>query len=445
MINLTITPQRAARLEGHDNELYALVRATAASDELTAPRAEEKPPLNLSIVIDRSGSMTGQPLTEAKRAATFLVEHLRPKDRVAIVSYADQADVIVAGRTVESGAEIISAIRSIEPAGSTALHDGWATGVEQVARMRGEDQAGRVLLLSDGQANRGERNPMVLAEDAARIAATGITTTTCGLGAHFDEFLMLEMAKAGQGSAYYGERAEDLIDPFREELELISSLIARRLKLFLTPGSGVDLKVLNGYRELGDSVLLPDLAEGGEAWAMLRLRFSEHLSHHEDRLLLSATLNFETLTGEAKTAGPTSLRLPRLPVGAFAAIPEDDTVVSRRYELSAADIQDRARIAARARRWEEVDRLIAHAKQEAGENRWVAESLETLQRIARRRDIDGFSKESVFASQKMRSRLAASDDSRSWSASHEAARPAYLRKKPIQGRRFDRPDEEGEP
>jgi Ca-activated chloride channel family protein len=113
-----------------------------------------------------------------------------------------------------------------------------------------------VLLLSDGRANRGECNPRVLAEDAARIAGTGISTTTCGLGAHFDEFLMLEIARAGQGSAYYGERAEDLIDPFREELELISSLVARRLRLSLAPGDGVDLKVLNGYREVDGCVLL---------------------------------------------------------------------------------------------------------------------------------------------------------------------------------------------
>ena len=265
MINLTITPQHAARLEGHDNELYALVRATAAEGAPVGNGSPEKPPLNLAIVIDRSGSMTGQPLEEAKRAAAFLVENLRPCDRVSIVTYADEAEVLVSGRPVGRGVEITDAIRSIDVGGSTALHDGWMTGVEQAAQMREPEQMGRVLLLSDGRANRGERNPAMLAQDAARIAATGITTTTCGLGAHFDEFLMLEIAQAGQGSAYYGERAEDLIDPFREELELLSNLIARRLRLSLTAGDGVDMMVLNGYRQDGASFILPDLAEGGEA------------------------------------------------------------------------------------------------------------------------------------------------------------------------------------
>lgn len=253
MINLTITPQHAARLEGHENELFALVRAYATEDTPNTAGGPEKPPLNLSIVIDRSGSMGGQPLAEAKRAAAFLVDRLRPRDRVAIVTYADEAEVLVAGRPVGSGVEIRNAIRSIETDGSTALHDGWMAGVEQAARMREPEQMGRVLLLSDGRANRGVCNPAILAQDAARIAATGITTTTCGLGAHFDELLMLEIAMAGQGSAYYGERAEDLIDPFREELELLSNLLARRLRLSLTAGEGVDLTVLNGYRQDGVS------------------------------------------------------------------------------------------------------------------------------------------------------------------------------------------------
>jgi hypothetical protein len=91
-----------------------------------------------------------------------------------------------------------------------------------------------------------------------------------------------------------------------------------------------------------------------------------------------------------------------------------------------------------------VDRLLAEAKREAGENKWVAESLDSLEKIARRRDVEGFSKESVFASQKMRSRLAASDElaPSAWSASAESSRAAYLRKKPVQGRRFDRPEDD---
>ena len=445
MITLSIAPQKAARLEGHDNELHALVRAVALGSGAYPVERMEKPPLNYAIVIDRSGSMDGRPLYEAKRAAKFFAHHLRPQDRLAIIAYSSEVDVLVPGQPIGDGTAVSAAIDAIQVGGSTALHAGWMAGVEQAARMREPHQSGRVMLLSDGCANSGERNPAVLAADAARIAATGITTTTCGLGHDFDENLMLEMARSGQGSAYYGQSAEDLIDPFREELELVSNLIARRLRLSLMPGDGVDMKVLNDYLPDGNSIMLPDLAEGGEAWAMVRLRFSEGSDQPSERTLLHAILHCEALTGEKLTSNTAILRLPRLPAGAFAAIQAHDTVVARCNELRAADLQDRARVAAKAGRWSDVDLLIKEAKREAGENKWVAESLRALTQIARRREVENFSKESVFASRKMRSRLAAADETSAsdWEAEDEASRPAYLRKKLLQGRRFDRPEEDG--
>lgn len=444
MIQLTITPQRKARLEGHPNELHLLVRAVVSKDAAPLPVANARPPLNLAIVIDRSGSMSGRPLDEAKRAAAFMVEHLRPQDRVAIVAYCNAAEVTVPGTRVGGRTEILRAIGSIQSGGMTALHAGWLAGVEQVALMRAPHEMGRVLLLSDGQANVGERNPAVLAEDAARIAATGITTTTCGLGAGFDEMLMTAMARAGHGSAYYGETAEDLMDPFREEFELLANLRARRLRLRLVPGDGVDATLLNGYREEAGVIMLPDLAEGGEAWAMVRLRFDEGAGQPEDRLLLQATLRFETLDGQQSGAGPVTLRLPRLPGGAFAAIAADETVTARLNELRAADLQDQARVAARARDWIKVDQLIVKAREEAGDNQWIKESLAVLEGLARKRDVERFSKESAFTAVKMRSRLTSLEESASsaWQADVEASKPAYLRKKASQGRRLDRPEED---
>lgn len=444
MIDLSITPQRKARLEGHANELHALVRAVVAEGAAPPVDATARPPLNLAIVIDRSGSMSGPPLEEAKRAAAFMVEHLRPQDRVAIVAYCNAADVIVPGAPVGTRTEIIRAIGSIQSGGMTALHAGWLAGVEQATRMREPQEMARVLLLSDGQANVGERDPAVLAEDAARIAETGITTTTCGLGSHFDEMLMTAMARAGQGSAYYGETAEDLMDPFREEFELLANLRARRLRLRLSAGEGVEAELLNGYREEDGEILLPDLAEGGEAWAMVRLRFDEGVDQPDERLLLQATLRFETLQGQPSGAGPTMLRLPRLPSGAFAAIAADDMVSARLNELRAADLQDLARVAARARDWTRVDHLIAQARREAGDNQWIEETIAVLEGLARQRDVERFSKESAFSAVRMRSRLASLEEhsASAWHVETEAAKPAYLRKKASQGRRLDRPEED---
>ena len=84
MLNIEITPQREALLKGFDNEFHALLRVNA--DEVPNPR-ERKNTLNLAIVIDRSGSMSGQPLDEAKRSAIMMVEQMHSDDRVAIVTY----------------------------------------------------------------------------------------------------------------------------------------------------------------------------------------------------------------------------------------------------------------------------------------------------------------------------------------------------------------------
>ena len=439
MLNITITPQHSARLDGHENELYALVRVTS-SDELSADLEQSaKPPLNVSLVIDQSGSMQGAPIEAAKGAAAHIVQNLRRKDRLSVVTYADQAHVIIPGQQAEDRHTMLDAINRIRPGGCTALHDGWLAGAEQAALMRQPGETARVILLSDGCANRGEMRVDFLSHDAARMAENGITTTTCGLGQHFDEFLMLSMARAGQGSAYYGERAEDIIEPFHEELLLLENLIAKRLRLSLVPGDGVELTLFNDYQQQNMRYILPDLAAGGEAWALVKLKFAETDHPEHNRLLLTSDINFESIEGEQLQAGPARLRLPKLPANAFAALAQNETVTARRQELRAAKLQDMARTAARQRNWPAVERLINQARKEAGDNEWVEKSLRALERISRQRDVERFSKESAFMAQKMRSRLAPQNDAnpREWSQDSQASLPSFLRKKPIQGRNFD--------
>ena len=96
MINLEIKPQRPAIIKGFDNEIYALVKASGALEN----QESESLPLNLAIVIDRSGSMDGAPLEEAKKSANFIVNRLRPVDRIAIVAYDHMAEVIVPSQKV---------------------------------------------------------------------------------------------------------------------------------------------------------------------------------------------------------------------------------------------------------------------------------------------------------------------------------------------------------
>ena len=269
MIDLEFVPHRAALLAGQDNTLDVVLRAKAPA----APNTQrERLPLNLAIVIDRSGSMSGRPLAEAKRCAAMIVDGLSAKDHASVVVYDNVVDVLVASRPVDDKEVFRRAIAAVDSRGKTASHDGWLTGAEQAAAKQNGQVLSRVLLLSDGCANKGLCDTPAIARQCAEMADAGVGTSTYGLGQDFNEELMTAMARAGQGNAYYGQTAEDLMDPFREEFDLMSALCARRLRLALAPAAGVRVEVVNQYRTDAEGrTMLPDLAYGGEAWAVLRL------------------------------------------------------------------------------------------------------------------------------------------------------------------------------
>ena len=97
-------------------------------------------------------------------------------------------------------------------------------GAEQASINQRKADVSRVLLLSDGGANRGLTDPAKIAQACGRMAKAGVSTSTYGLGGGFNEELMSAMAEAGRGNAYYGATAADLKDPFEAEFDLLRAL-----------------------------------------------------------------------------------------------------------------------------------------------------------------------------------------------------------------------------
>ena len=115
----------------------------------------------------------------------------------------------------------------------------------------------------------------------------------------------------------------------------------------------------------------------------------------------------------------------------------NDLVSTRVAELNAAELQEQARSAAQRGDWEHVQHLLQKLRAEAASSPWLSASIGELEAYASRRESQRFSKEALYKAGAMRSRLAEPNERQDWSASMEAVKPSFLRRKIQQGRRFD--------
>jgi Ca-activated chloride channel family protein len=430
---ILLEPRRAALLAGHDNVLDVVVRLQAP--DMPAGPMPGRQPLHVAVVLDRSGSMNGRPLEEAKRCAEFVIEGLVAGDQASLVVFDDHVETLAALTSASNRETLRHMVRSIVSGGSTDLHGGWLRGAETLAPHTSANTLSRVILLSDGCANRGLTDTVAIAAQCAALADAGVTTSTYGLGRNFWEDLMIAMARAGRGNSYYGQTAEDLMDVFREELALLNAVCARRLELSLKAGDGVRLEMLNDYVRMGERTwCLPDLAFAGEAWALVRLYVSERkvdeLRQGGPEALVRAELRYIDLGGEPRAVEAVSRGLPVLSPAAFYAVAENALVKRRAEELAAARIQRKARTAARRGDWEAAERLLEEVDNLGADNRWLRGIVSELRDLARQRDREGFAKEAAYSSSKLSTRLAATRENED----PEAAVAHFLRRKNAQGK-----------
>ncbi|MBN2305997.1 MAG: VWA domain-containing protein [Anaerolineae bacterium] len=222
--------------------LYLLARIEAEP----APESERRIPLNLSVVLDRSGSMGGDKLDYVKQAAAFLIQHLGAADRVSLVSYSTNVTVNLPPTPVIEKDRIIQGIKTLRAGGMTNLSGGWLQGGQLVAehvaeRGVAERQINRVLLLTDGLANQGITDTVRLEAMARQKRAEGITTTTMGVGMDFNEDLLTRMAAEGGGAFYFIDNPDQAPHIFAEELRDLLSVVGQNLVITLTPSPDVDM------------------------------------------------------------------------------------------------------------------------------------------------------------------------------------------------------------
>ncbi|MFS0514330.1 vWA domain-containing protein [Nostoc sp. UIC 10607] len=236
--------------------------------------------LNLSLVIDRSGSMAGAPLHHALKAAESVVDQLEPDDILSVVVYDDEVDSVVPPQAVTNKAALKNSICKVRAGGITNLSGGWLKGCEHVKTRLDPQKINRVLLLTDGHANMGIQDPKVLTATSGQKAEEGITTTTLGFAQGFNEDLLIGMARAATGNFYFIQSIDEATEVFSIELDSLRAVVGQNLLVTIELADGVSLvdtlslaKV--SHNDAGQAVItLGELYEGEDKLLGLSLEIS---------------------------------------------------------------------------------------------------------------------------------------------------------------------------
>ncbi len=208
----------------------------------TQGAARERKPVNLCVVLDRSGSMGEEgKIVNAKSALNALIDRLSRDDIFSLVIYDDVVDVLRPAGCAGDRRELHDLVEGIQPRGWTNLGGGMLEGFSQVERYAGKEYVNRVVLLSDGLANRGITDPRELGKYARQFRERSISLTTMGVGLDYNENLMTSLAGQGGGNYYFIESPRHLASILGKEFDMLGCVVAQNTVIELTLGRGVNV------------------------------------------------------------------------------------------------------------------------------------------------------------------------------------------------------------
>jgi len=273
-LNLKLVPERGCILRHSPQEVVIKIDLSAIADVKKTHRT----PLNLAVVLDRSGSMTGAKIEKAKQAAIQLVDRLHRDDFFSFVIFSDDARLIVPAQHVGDKEALKEKIESVQAEGSTALYAGVKMGSEQVGEYLSNKRINRVILLSDGLANVGPSSPYLLRKLGSQLVERGISVTTIGVGDDYNEDLMAGLAEASDANYYYVRDTEKLPQIFAKELGDMLAVAARDVRIEIICPDGVKPLGFIGRPEQFDgqkaAVSLSQFIPGQDRFLFLRCQVS---------------------------------------------------------------------------------------------------------------------------------------------------------------------------
>ena len=246
-VELDVTPSYGWLKSDQKQTTWVRIGLTGFAREVQ----QQRPPVNVALVLDKSGSMSGEKIVKAREAAISAVDRLRPDDIVSVITYDTTVTVLVPATKLTDKELVKRAIRGIGADGNTALFAGVSKGAAEIRKFLDVEHVNRVILLSDGLANRGPSSPADLASLGASLKKEGISVTTLGLGLDYNEDLMAQLAGRSGGNHQFIQKATELADVFNQEFDDVTSVVAQNVKLKITIPEGIrPVRVLGNDAEI---------------------------------------------------------------------------------------------------------------------------------------------------------------------------------------------------
>lgn len=227
--------------------------------------AQVRMPVNVSFVLDRSGSMKGEKIERVRQATSMAIDLLDAQDIASVVIFDHRSEVLVPAAPVTDRRAIKDRVARIRDAGGTRI----APAVERALREIGRDRSGairRLVLLTDGQTEN-EKECLLRADDAARL---GVPITALGIGRDWNEDLLIEMANRSGGTADYIARPDEITEYFRNTVQKAQSTAIHNATLNLRLVQGVTPRAIwqviplidnLGYKPVSDRDVTVPLGE----------------------------------------------------------------------------------------------------------------------------------------------------------------------------------------
>jgi Ca-activated chloride channel homolog len=251
-VAMTVSMVQDKVQQGSDGSVS--VALTLAADHVLRPEQPTPQYSDLVVVLDRSGSMGGQKIHDARLAVHRLIDRLTDNDRLAVVAYSNGVSTVwpLTRMTVAHRSQAAAAVRQVLAGGGTnlggGLSEGIATLLQAPVRVRpAQVRQRKLILISDGLANQGITDPVALGKMAANAAEHNFTVSTVGVGLDFNEILMTTIADHGAGRYYFLEDPQTFAQVFDKELMATRTVAASGLEIHIPQTDGVRLVNAGGY------------------------------------------------------------------------------------------------------------------------------------------------------------------------------------------------------